>query len=226
MDSNKTITATFTETPLVYYILTINKVGNGTVTPASGNTYLSGTIVNIEAKPDTGWQFKNWSEDLSSTSNKTTITMNSNKTITATFTIIPSYILTINKVGNGTITPASGSSYPTNTIVNIEARPDNGWQFKNWSGDFSSTTNKTTITMNSNKTITATFTPIITVLWTAYDDLGGTYSLPPTYPNVNNYHTGNSGYLTNYATGATLGISVSVAGGTNQTNTPVHPTGI
>ena len=66
--------------------------------------------------------------------------------------------------------------YLAGTIVNIEAKPANGWQFKDWSGDLSSTTNKTTITMNSNKTITATFivqTP--STGWTAYNDLAGRF---------------------------------------------------
>ena len=128
------------------------------------------------------------------------------------------YPLTINKIGNGVVTPTSGSTYPAGTIVSVEAKPDAGWQFKNWSGDFNSTSNKTTIIMNSNKTITATFIPGTTILWTAYNDLGGTPSLPPVYPNVTNIHTGYNGSLTNYATGATLGVTVTVSGGSNATS--------
>jgi hypothetical protein len=152
--------------------------------------------------------------------------MNSNKTITATFTILPPvyYTLTINKVGNGTVTPASGNSYLVGTVVNIEAKPDTGWQFKNWSGDLSSTTNKTTITMTSNKTIIATFTinPTVLVVWTAYNDLAGAAAASPT----TNYHSGNSGPLKDYATGTVLGVNVSISGGTNNGTGPgVLPSG-
>ena len=67
------------------YTLTVNTVGSGTVTPASGGSYLAGTVVDLEAIPDTGYEFDSWSGDLSGTNNQTTITMSSDKTITATF---------------------------------------------------------------------------------------------------------------------------------------------
>jgi hypothetical protein len=73
----------------VFYTLTTHVVGNGVITPASGSIYLAGTVVNVEAIPDSSWQFDSWSGDLSGADNTTTITMNSDKTITATFTEIP-----------------------------------------------------------------------------------------------------------------------------------------
>ncbi len=157
-DANSQFNLTYNMTPILY-TLTINKVGNGTFTPSSGSTYTAGTIVDVEAIPDSGWQFDHWSDNLSGTDNTTTITMNSNKTITATFTVIPpvNYILTINQVGSGTVTPASGNSYPAGSIVPVEAIPSSGWKFSSWTGDLLGIDNTTTITMNSNKTITATF---------------------------------------------------------------------
>jgi hypothetical protein len=128
------------------------------------------------------------------------------------------YTLTINTVGNGTVTPPSGSTYPDGTIVHIEAKPNANWQFKNWSGDLFGTTNEMVTIMNYNKTITATFVSGNTLLWTAYNDLGGTFSVPPTYPRVTNIHTGSSGHLVNYATGALLGVTVTISGGSNATS--------
>jgi hypothetical protein len=74
-----------TTVPPVYYTLYTNSVGSGTVTPASGNSYAAGTVVDVEATADSGWQFDSWSGDLSGSDNPTTITMDSDKTITATF---------------------------------------------------------------------------------------------------------------------------------------------
>ncbi len=69
------------------YTLTTNTVGQGSVTLAPpGGTYNEGTVVTLTANPTSGWQFDDWSGDLSGTANPTTITMNANKSVTANFT--------------------------------------------------------------------------------------------------------------------------------------------
>lgn len=67
------------------YTLTTSVTGQGTVSPASG-TYAQGTVVNIQATPAANYVFDSWSGDLSGNTNPTTITMDSNKNITANFT--------------------------------------------------------------------------------------------------------------------------------------------
>jgi len=85
MDSSKTVTATFTQTQ---YTLTINVNGAGVVTKTPDQeTYLSGTIVDVNAIGDGPWTFSAWSGDLSGSNNPETITMDGNKTVTATFTM-------------------------------------------------------------------------------------------------------------------------------------------
>ncbi len=72
--------------PPVQYTLTTNTVGNGSITlNPPGGVYDEGTVVTLTAAPDPGWQFDNWSGDLSGTANPATITMNSDKTVTANF---------------------------------------------------------------------------------------------------------------------------------------------
>jgi hypothetical protein len=84
MDANKTITAIFTEDQ---YTLTINTDGNGLVTKDPNQaTYTYGTFVDVNAIPDANWAFSAWSGDLSGSNNPETITMDDNKTVTATFT--------------------------------------------------------------------------------------------------------------------------------------------
>jgi uncharacterized repeat protein (TIGR02543 family) len=58
--------------------------------------------------------------------------------------------------------------YTSGTVVTLTATPTTGYTFTGWSGDLAGTTNPTTITMNANKTVTATFTP----------SLGTSFSLP------------------------------------------------
>lgn len=82
MESNMTITAIFTQDT---YTLTIYTDGQGTVSPGN-QTYASGTVVNLEAINEEGWNFSGWSGDVTDTTN-TTITMDGNKTVTATFTL-------------------------------------------------------------------------------------------------------------------------------------------
>ena len=87
--------------------------------------------------------------------------MDSNKSINATFTEIPEYALSISIVGNGVITYNGSSPYPEGAKVTLTAYPDTGWEFDGWSGDLVSTDNPVTITMDSNKSINATFTEIL-----------------------------------------------------------------
>ncbi len=71
----------------------------------------------------------------------------------------PEYSLTINTVGNGTVVknPDQGT-YQSGTNVELTATPNSGWVFSGWSGDASGSTNPLSVTMDGNKTVTATFT--------------------------------------------------------------------
>jgi uncharacterized repeat protein (TIGR02543 family) len=139
--------------------LTTNTEGSGSVMldPPGGN-YNVGTVVTLTPQSGTGFQFTGWSGDLSGSPNPATLTMNGNKTVTATFTPLPppQYTLTVDQVGAGNVAlnPAGGT-YNENTVVTLTATPALGYQFSQWSGDLSSSTNPATITMSSNKNVTA-----------------------------------------------------------------------
>ncbi len=85
MDSDKTVTANFTQLPIRTLTTAVN--GNGTTTPAVGDhSYAESTEVGITATPDSGWQFVNWTGDIADpNSPSTAITMDSDKTVTANF---------------------------------------------------------------------------------------------------------------------------------------------
>lgn len=72
------------------YVLTITTVGPGTVTlNPPGGIYNAGIQVQLIAVPDSSEEFNIWDGDLSGSDNPTTITMDSDKSVQATFTDIP-----------------------------------------------------------------------------------------------------------------------------------------
>jgi hypothetical protein len=174
MDSAKAVTANFSQ---VQYTLDLTGVGSGSVLvdgvpqtlPWSG-IYLCGTVVSIEAVPDTCYQFDNWTGDLVTTANPTTVTMDSAKAVTANFSQAQ-YTLDLTGVGSGSVLvdgvpqtlPWSGV-YLCGTVVSIEAVPGTCYQFDNWSGDLSGSVSPTTITMDGNKSVIANFSQIVYTL--------------------------------------------------------------
>lgn len=76
--------------------ITTSAGSNGSIAlDPAGGTYVSGTEVTVTATPNTGYVFSGWSGNLSGSTNPTTITMNSNKSVTANFSA------TVNLLTNG-----------------------------------------------------------------------------------------------------------------------------
>jgi len=70
-----------------HYTLTVNIVGSGSVTKSPDQTtYTHGTVVQLTATADPGWTFSSWSGDLTGSTNPDSVTMDGDKTVTATFT--------------------------------------------------------------------------------------------------------------------------------------------
>ncbi|PIS40359.1 MAG: hypothetical protein COT32_00140 [Candidatus Nealsonbacteria bacterium CG08_land_8_20_14_0_20_36_22] len=106
-------TATITvNQPTSTYTLSINQTGSGSVTKnPNQSSYASGTTVTLTATAAAGYTFSSWSGDLTGTTNPATITMNSNKTITANFAQLSGTIVTVSS--------ASGAAGATNIAVPI-----------------------------------------------------------------------------------------------------------
>jgi hypothetical protein len=96
--SNANYTATFTTS---YQLTTAaNPASDGTVSPASDKYYPSGTVVNLLATPNSGFQFSSWSGNVASANSaSTTVTMSAPQSVTANFSAIP--------MAKATLTPAS-----------------------------------------------------------------------------------------------------------------------
>jgi NOL1/NOP2/fmu family ribosome biogenesis protein len=168
MNSNKTVTANFVQSGgggNTTYTLSVSvsptSAGVVYLNPAGG-VYTAGTQVTLTAQANSGYVFSSWSGDLSGTTNPATITMNSNKIVTANFVqqSVSEYTLSVSVSPSGSgvvnINPFK-SKYTAGEQVTLTAQANSGYVFSNWSGDLSGTTNPATITMNSNKIVTANF---------------------------------------------------------------------
>jgi uncharacterized repeat protein (TIGR02543 family) len=153
-----TITAVF---ELQEHTLTVivDPSEGGTVDPPGG-VYTCGTDVTLTATPtDANWEFVEWSDGETAT--QTVVHMDEEDvTITATFYFSPTgYILTVNTVGNGSVTKnPDQATYDPGDVVTLTAVADTGWVFYEWSGDLTGSDNPDTVTMTSDKEVTATFT--------------------------------------------------------------------
>ena len=159
MNTNKTVNVLFVESTATYS-LDINITGSGTVTKDIDQTeYLTGTTVKLTAIPSDGFVFDHWEGDVSGTSEETAINVSTNnKSVTAVFLALYNLDVEINSDGSGDIiiSPLQ-NEYKEGTQVKISALPKPGYAFNSWSGDLTGSTNPVTITINSNKNITANF---------------------------------------------------------------------
>jgi Divergent InlB B-repeat domain len=169
------------------YVLTVNEVGHGTVTGTDGAinctngsgtcsaTYGNGSSVTLNAAAAGGWTFTGWSGACSG-GNPCNLVMASNLTATASFaTAVPSYTLTVNEAGQGTVTSTDGAIncingsgtcsvvYSGGNSVSLNATAASGWTFTGWGGACSGR-NPCNLVMTSNLTTTAAF--VTTPSWT------------------------------------------------------------
>ncbi len=158
------------------YTLNVSKNGSGSISSSpSGincgstcsSSYTSGTQVSLYATPASGYIFNGWSGNCSG-SGACSVTMDSNKSITASFAVDTSRVVSIGKIGtgDGTVTRTSGSlncgstcaeTMTQGTTVSLSATAAAGSTFAGWSGGICSGTGSCAFTVNANTTVNATF---------------------------------------------------------------------
>lgn len=155
MDDDKTVTAIFIANTYTLNITT----ANGSVTKSPNKTtYTHGETVTLTATANAGYTFGSWVGDTTGMVNPVTITMDSNKAVTANFTQ-NAYTLNIT-AANGTVTKSPDkAAYTYGETVTLTATANTGYTFDSWSGSATGTANPVTITMDGNKSVTANYTP-------------------------------------------------------------------
>jgi len=156
MTSDKTVTAHFD--PVYDLTVDVDPVEAGDVTLSEEGPYKEDTEIILTAEPADGYVFDNWSGDAEGNTLSVSITMTSDKTVTANFAAI--YNLTVNVPNDweGEVTLSEEGPYTEGTEVTLTATSADGYVFDKWSGDVEETDNPVTITMDSDKTVTANFT--------------------------------------------------------------------
>jgi uncharacterized repeat protein (TIGR02543 family) len=166
---DQTITANFAPG-----LCTLSLTGSGGTVKVNGiaqslpwsGQYDSGTVVSLEAVPDTGYQFVGWSGDLTGTESPVDVTINGDKTITANFRLLH---CTLTLTGSGGMVKVDGvaqslpwsGEYDYGTNVTLEAVPDSCTRFSGWSGDLLSADNPAVIALDGDKAVTAGFESIV-----------------------------------------------------------------
>jgi len=148
----------FTVSPEYTITTSVDPASSGSVNTDQAGPYHYNDIVELTAVPATGWSFAGWSGDLSGSNNPETIVMDNDKAITATFTQ-NQYTLTVSASpsGAGSVSVEPSGPYNYGDTVTLTAGANPGYTFTGWSGDLSGTS-PATITMDNDKTVTATFT--------------------------------------------------------------------
>jgi hypothetical protein len=149
------------------YTLTLTVGDGGAVTANPTNSpglttgqYLAGTVVELTANPNNGYQFTSWTGSLTGNSNPVSLTMDSNKSIQANFSVIPSNTPT--KTNTRTATPtytktptrtATRTKTPTRTPTITNTRTPTATKT-------ASRTKTATKTASPTRTYTPTFIPL------------------------------------------------------------------
>jgi len=117
-----------------------------------------GTNVVITATPAPGYTFDHWDGDLTGTTNPQTLLVDAPKAVTAYFTSTTAYNLAtgVDPLGSGSVTLSPpGGSYVPDTVVEVTAVPGGPYDFDHWEGDLGGSTNPQSLTMDSDKSVTA-----------------------------------------------------------------------
>ena len=187
LDGDKTVGATFA---LNGVTLSITQSTGGMITADPAGPYHYGDEVTLTATADSGYSFTGWTGDASGTTTPTTITLDGDKTVGATFAL-NGVTLSITQSTGGMITAVPAGPYHYGDEVTLTATADSGYSFTGWTGDASGTTTPTTITLDGDKTVGATFA-LNGVTLSITQSTGGMITAVPAGP----YHYGDEVTLT------------------------------
>lgn len=181
--ANSTLVAHFIQT---YAISTSASPSVGGATSGAG-TYTKGASVTVNATPNSGYTFTNWTQNgnIVSHSASYTFTANANRVLVANFTTNPVTLTTSASPSNGGTTSGDGT-YATGANVTAKAVPASGYTFTNWTANSNIVSHLApyTFKLNSNTKLVANFTTNpVTVATSSSPNAGGTTSGGGTYAN-------------------------------------------
>ncbi len=157
VDDPKEVTAVFEKKD---YELAVTTEGSGGVSEqvvSKAKDYEYGDVVELEPSAVEGWEFKEWSGDLSGSDNPAQITVDTAKAVTAVFER-KTFALDPDTTGEGSVEKdPDQDEYKYGDEVTLTAEPADEWTFKEWAGEISGTTPEINVTVYSERDITAVF---------------------------------------------------------------------
>ncbi len=182
MSADMAVAANFSTAPT--FALSVSKAGTGSGTVTSAPSGIScgatcsasfngGTSVTLSATAAGGSTFAGWSGGGCSGTSTCTVALGANTTVTATFSTIPTFALSVAKAGTGSGTVSStpsgiscgatcGASFASGTSVTLTAVAASGSTFAGWSGGGCTGTSTCTMTVTADASVTATFSTMPT----------------------------------------------------------------
>ena len=119
-----------------YFSVQVNTEGSGTVERDPDDEGLKeGSVLTLRAIPEEFWFFDGWydTEGLIDDDALYRFTIREDREITARFTQVPSYSLTVSVSGEGSVTKSPDLvTYREGTQVALTAEPDTGHDFTGW----------------------------------------------------------------------------------------------
>lgn len=146
--------------------------------------YAQADAVTLNATPASGSHFVQWGGDCAGTANSTTVTMDADKTCTATFVINDYTVTGVVAGGQGTLTPAS-QGVAGGTVATLAATPDTGWHIDTISGCSGALSGSTYTTAPVTADCTVTVTFAINAYTVTGVVSGGHGSINPASTNAN-----------------------------------------
>lgn len=177
VDADKALTATYAPNSYTVTVST-SPAGLGTVT--GGGTYLYGQQATLTALTVTGYTFTQWTGTAGSALNPVSFIVDGNKSYVANYSA-NRYSLSVTTIGSGTAT--GSGTYSFGQTVSVTATPATGWLFAGFTGSAVSSSSPTSVLIDGNKTVTASFARRTYTLSTAASGsgavtAGGTYNAP------------------------------------------------
>ena len=236
MTTARDVTATFSR---VNRTVTVSKAGSGiglvTSDVAGINCgtdcaagYNQGDAVVLSATADPGSIFTGWSDDCTGTGT-CNLTIDAAKNVTATFELLQTLTVTLDGAGTGNVTSdVGGINCPSgscvsdgrthNTHVILTATADPGSAFAGWSDlGCPGTTPTCDVTMDADKTVTATFQPPETLTVSLDGSGSGTVTSPPNdeinCPSTCTYDFPENGSVTLHAVASGTDVFVGWSSG-------------
>lgn len=194
---NRTIVANFALAGGVTITTSSAPANGGTTTGAGG--YANGANVTVNATPNAGFAFANWTDGAAvvSSSASYSFAAAANRALVANFVASISITTAASPVAGGTT--SGGGNVASGASVTVTATPNAGYSFVNWTEGavVVSAATSYTFTATAPRTLTANFVQGWTITTSASPASGGTVTGAGNFPdgtNVNLVATASPGY--------------------------------